>query len=307
LLENKRRTQADEEWIKTWYSCARGREAGAQTSSARVSSVAPRGLASHRAQEMKSVLLALLWAGVVAAKKAKKEEPAPIVEETWLIGSGIAATIIFAHTLLCKARMTILWRGPGGKAEKLGFPNWMGAKAQLEYDFRSSCASLPPDLLSYAAGRFRSTRSCVQCSSTRRSMPGRSLLPSESSRSRESRHRSRLPLPSSARSAMICPSPAQSALSLVDHDTAVVFVASGCLLLAAHLHGIGEELQQRVPILCAGCSRSIRSNGDDHVRDVQGVLQVKPIEAAAAAVRRRQRRRLIQTLVRQLGFLHVQR
>jgi len=81
---------------------------------------------------MKSVLLALLWAGVVAAKKAKKEEPAPVVEETWLIGSGIAATIILAHTLLCKARMTILWRGPGGKAEKLGFPNWMGAKAQLE-------------------------------------------------------------------------------------------------------------------------------------------------------------------------------
>jgi len=28
--------------------------------------------------------------------------------------------------------MTMIWRGPGSKADRAGFPNWMGYKAELE-------------------------------------------------------------------------------------------------------------------------------------------------------------------------------
>lgn len=80
--------------------------------------------------------LAFVWGTVVmttaAAKKAAPEPESTSWLPDGLVSPGLAGLIVLAHTTLTKLMMTLLWRGPGGKADRLGFPNWMGARAQLE-------------------------------------------------------------------------------------------------------------------------------------------------------------------------------
>jgi hypothetical protein len=47
---------------------------------------------------------------------------------------GLAGTILLGHTALTKCLMTILWRGPGSKAAKMGAPNWMQVSDKLDKD-----------------------------------------------------------------------------------------------------------------------------------------------------------------------------
>ena len=106
-----------------------------------------------------TVFLTILATAVAWKAAAPEPEPEP------LITPGFAAVIILAHTLLTKSMMTMIWRGPGSKADRVrrapqrpprslraqasrapcaqanepclrprqaGFPNWMGYKAELE-------------------------------------------------------------------------------------------------------------------------------------------------------------------------------
>ena len=73
-----------------------------------------------------TVFLTILATAVAWKAAAPEPEPEP------LITPGFAAVIILAHTLLTKSMMTMIWRGPGSKADRAGFPNWMGYKAELE-------------------------------------------------------------------------------------------------------------------------------------------------------------------------------
>ena len=45
---------------------------------------------------------------------------------------GLAGCILLGHTALTKVLMTVLWRGPGSKAAKLGADNWMQVKDKLD-------------------------------------------------------------------------------------------------------------------------------------------------------------------------------
>ena len=45
---------------------------------------------------------------------------------------GLSGCILLGHTALTKLLMTLLWRGPGSKAAKLGADNWMQVKDKLD-------------------------------------------------------------------------------------------------------------------------------------------------------------------------------
>jgi len=45
---------------------------------------------------------------------------------------GIAGMIVLAHTTLTKLMQTVLWRGPGSAAARMGAPNWMEVKDKFE-------------------------------------------------------------------------------------------------------------------------------------------------------------------------------
>ena len=49
----------------------------------------------------------------------------------WL-NPGMSGCLIVAHTTLTKMMMTILWRGPGSAAAKMGADNWFAVKDKLE-------------------------------------------------------------------------------------------------------------------------------------------------------------------------------
>ena len=49
----------------------------------------------------------------------------------WL-SSGMAGCLVLGHTTLTKMMMTILWRGPGSAAAKMGADNWEAVKDKLE-------------------------------------------------------------------------------------------------------------------------------------------------------------------------------
>jgi hypothetical protein len=56
---------------------------------------------------------------------------------------GLAGTILLGHTTLTKMLMTILFRGPGSKAAKMGADNWVQVKDKLQkdplYEIMSAC------------------------------------------------------------------------------------------------------------------------------------------------------------------------
>ena len=60
----------------------------------------------------------------------------------WL-NPGMSGCLIVAHTTLTKMMMTILWRGPGSAAAKMGADNWFAVKDKLEkvpgYEIMSAC------------------------------------------------------------------------------------------------------------------------------------------------------------------------
>jgi hypothetical protein len=74
--------------------------------------------------EMEFLLRLTVFLTIVATAVAWKAA-APEPEPEPLITPGFAAVIILAHTLLTKSMMTMIWRGPGSKADRAGFPNWM--------------------------------------------------------------------------------------------------------------------------------------------------------------------------------------
>ena len=60
-----------------------------------------------------TVFLTIVATAVAWKAAAPEPEPEP------LITPGFAAVIILAHTLLTKSMMTMIWRGPGSKADRV--------------------------------------------------------------------------------------------------------------------------------------------------------------------------------------------
>eukprot|EP00308_Calcidiscus_leptoporus_P023103 CAMPEP_0119353944 /NCGR_PEP_ID=MMETSP1334-20130426/3031_1 /TAXON_ID=127549 /ORGANISM="Calcidiscus leptoporus, Strain RCC1130" /LENGTH=176 /DNA_ID=CAMNT_0007367367 /DNA_START=24 /DNA_END=554 /DNA_ORIENTATION=+ len=84
---------------------------------------------------MVKLIIFLAFLALTEAAKTRAKEPVAPETKAWLaMTPGLAAVVVLGHTLLTKLMMTIIWRGPGSKATKLGADNWMAVKAQLEKD-----------------------------------------------------------------------------------------------------------------------------------------------------------------------------